>query len=122
MTRGIALRIALVVVVFAASVHADPPDACDESRPVCLVRKYWHADDERAIDVVDCETGGRWEEDAQRPGSQYVGLWQIGTETHADRIADNGYTAKDMRDGGKNTAVAFDLFTDDGWEPWEQCL
>lgn len=136
-----ALRTALTLVTIASTslagpASADPPsERCDDGRAVCLVRKYWHGDDGAALAVVDCES--EFDEDAQRPGSQYIGLFQIGTQTHADRIArvgregtdgvegtaDDGepYTTDDMRDGGKNTAVAFDLFEDKGWQPWEQC-
>lgn len=82
-----------------------------------LIEKYWEADDSEALRVAYCES--RYDERARRPGSQYVGAFQIGVRTHAARIRRLGYTEEDMYDAGKNAVVAYDLWKDSGWGPWE---
>jgi hypothetical protein len=81
-----------------------------------LIEKYWGGDDSEALTVAYCES--RYDEQARRPGSQYVGAFQIGVRTHAARIRALGYTEEDLLDAGKNTVVAYDLWKDSGWDPW----
>ena len=106
-------RLLLFVLLFLipGSVQAQ------DGQTPALIEKYWGADDSEALSVAHCES--RYDERARRPGSQYVGAFQIGVNTHAERISRLGYTEEDMYDAGKNAVVAFDLWKDSGWGPWE---
>lgn len=119
--------VAAVLVLSNSPAKADPPTPpCKDSTSICLIKKYWQGNDAEALRVADCESG--YEPSARRTGSQYTGVFQIGVETHAERIQRVGremqegvpYYEKDMYDAGKNTAVAWDLFkSSGGWGPWE---
>lgn len=130
--RRIITSCAIVAALLASAPLAIAQDAgtCDAGRAQCLIEKYWPGDDAQAVRVATCESGGdHLDERANRPGSQFVGVFQIGTDIHQDRMArvgrerDKGrgepYTKDDMFDAGRNTRVAWDLFDEQGWGPWE---
>lgn len=115
---GMVLLAIGLLVVSVPPAEADPPkEKCKDSPSVCLIKKYWEGDDAAALRVAKCES--HYEPSARRPGSQYTGVFQIGVDVHAERIANLGYSKSDMTDAGKNTKVAHDLWLDSGWGPWE---
>lgn len=80
----------------------------------CIAIKYWKGDDERMLQVFECESG--FNERAQN--SCCRGIAQL-HEVHSGRARRMGYTWGQMYDPGKNVKVAWDLFVDQGWGPWE---
>jgi hypothetical protein len=123
------LGLAIGLFIYASSPEArgaePPPAKCTDrtSSAECLLRKYWPGDDDKAVRVAGCEsTGDRsgptYDLDPGATGSAGErGTLQL-HPVHRERVASLGYSWDDMYDAGKNTIVAWDLFTESGWEPW----
>lgn len=70
---------------------------------------------EVAVRVARCES--RF--DPHATNGEHRGLFQIGVVTHAARIEAMGYSADDMWSVGPNLAVAYAIYSEQGWRPWE---
>lgn len=69
---------------------------------------------EKAVRVATCESGL----DPANVNGQYRGLFQLGNY-HKQRAADMGYTWNQMFEAMPNIKVAYNLFLEQGWGPWE---
>lgn len=80
------------------------------------IRAGWSGNDDKAIDVADCESG--LNPRASSPGGTYLGLWQF----HIETWRNYGGTG-DPRDHSPQvqTQVAWSLFQDHGWGAWPGC-
>lgn len=57
--------------------------------------------------------------DPNRSNEFSVGLWQINTQAHGDKLRRRGYTVDDLRDPGKNADIAIDVYNEaGGLTPW----
>lgn len=61
-----------------------------------------------------CESGG---DPRAISSAGHRGLYQIGY-VHIERIMRLGFTWDDMLIAGPNIAVAYDLQSEQGWDPW----
>ena len=81
-----------------------------------LIAKYWPGNDQQALSVARCESN--YDESA-RNGSHY-GVFQLSRRYHEHRARELGYDWDSVAiDAGKNTRVAWSLYQDSGWGPWE---
>lgn len=67
---------------------------------------------EEALRVIECESGGR--ADAYNP-TDSIGLFQIHYPSHYDKVE----RREDLFDPTINVAVAWSIYADSGWIPWE---
>ena len=72
------------------------------------------------------ESGGRSGIDTVQSGldpnqsNEYsIGLWQINTQAHGDKLDRRGWTNEDLRDPNKNAQIAIEVFNEaGGFTPW----
>jgi len=80
------------------------------------IRSAWGGDDNKAIDVANCESG--LNPQASSPTGKNLGLWQFTPGTYhqyggsGDPRNDSAYT---------QTQVAWNLYQQQGWNPWSGC-
>lgn len=101
--------------------EATPPPNSSYSKPEVKrqIRQAWQANDEEAIAVVDCETGGSFDPREYNSSGPYYGLWQF----HKETWQRNGGETEDPRDAtpAHQTEVAWNLYQQRGWNPWPAC-
>jgi hypothetical protein len=57
--------------------------------------------------------------DPNRSNEYSVGLFQINSQAHGDKLRRRGYTVEDLRDPGKNADIAIDVYNEaGGLTPW----
>ena len=87
----------------------DDPDEC--LRMAAFIRGGAH--------VAFCESGQQpWKENNE--GSGATGLFQT-MRIHEWRFKRRGWTWEDAKDPVKNTIIAYELYRESGWGPWEIC-
>ena len=64
------------------------------------------------IDTVQSGT------DPYKRNEYSIGLWQVNTNVHKDRINRMGYSIEDMRKPGPNLDVALSIYKDQGLNAW----
>ena len=48
-----------------------------------------------------------------------VGVWQVNTQAHMDKLTRRGWTIDDLRDPNKNAEIAVEIYRERGsFEPW----
>lgn len=113
--------IVLIVASLALSLIPTPVQAHQNGETEALIRKYWPGDDEQALRVTYCETGGTMDPHIVSNNGMYHGLWQQGTH-QADHYPKHGDTWEDgWHDAGKSTVVAWDILQSEGWGAWPHC-
>lgn len=82
------------------------------------IRAAWAGDDDKAIRVVSCETGGTFDPRTTSSNERFLGLWQFDRETWTRHGG-----AGDPRDASpkRQTEVASKLFDSRGWTAWGGC-
>jgi hypothetical protein len=82
------------------------------------IRAAWPGDDDVAVAVVQCETGGSFNPRTTGGGGRYLGLWQFDQETW-ERHGGTG----DPRDASpsEQTRIAWRLYQARGWSAWGMC-
>lgn len=80
------------------------------------IREAWGGDDNKAIDVANCESG--LNPQASSPSGTNLGLWQFTMQTWHD-YGGSG----DPRNASAytQTQVAWNLYQQQGWSPWGGC-
>ena len=57
--------------------------------------------------------------DPNKSNEYSIGLFQINTKAHMDKLAKRGYTIEDLRDPQKNAEIAVDVYNEVGsFKPW----
>ena len=58
--------------------------------------------------------------DANQDNEYSIGLWQINTQAHGDKLARRGWTKDDLRDPVKNATIALEVYNEAGgsFTPW----
>lgn len=79
-----------------------------------IIAKFGAVQGPHAIEVAKCESGLH----PTDTNGQYMGLFQLGNY-HKHRAAKLGYSWSDMLSPQPNINVAYDLFTEQGWTPWQ---
>jgi len=65
---------------------------------------------------IDTVTSGL---DPNKSNEYSIGLFQINTKAHMDKLANRGYTIEDLRDPQKNAEIAVDVYNEVGsFKPW----
>ncbi len=98
---------------------ATPEVTTAESREQvkAAIRTEWKGDDDKAIDVADCESGLNTR--ASSPNGINLGLWQMRQQTWED-YGGSG----DPRDhtAAQQTRIAWKVFQARGWDAWPGCV
>lgn len=110
-----------VAVHHTAHPEAIPVTLSAAVRPggtvVELIREVFAEDPDRAVRIARCESS--LNPRAKNPTSSAAGLMQL-TKVHAARAARLGYTWQQVStDALANLVVAHDLWSEQGWRPWE---
>ncbi len=98
---------------------APPPPLSDVEALICSAGWDSVGLCEKALRVAQCESGP----DYYAPVSYYhVGTFQIALAYHAGRFAAHGWDIyTDGIDPYKNSVIAFEIWSEQGWEPWPYC-
>lgn len=99
----------------APAVEPVPAGSCGGWRDT--IARYFPADQvATACRVAACESN--FVPTAANPRSNARGLFQLMMSYHAPRFYARGWTYDDWADPEKNTAIAFELWSEQGWRPW----
>ena len=56
--------------------------------------------------------------DPDKSNEYSIGLWQINSNVHMDRLNRRGYTIEDLRDPQKNLDLALEIYDSQGFNAW----
>ncbi|HVE91069.1 MAG TPA: transglycosylase family protein [Actinomycetota bacterium] len=99
----------------AAATSAPKQTSYNKEQVKAEIAQAWPGDDNKALAVVSCETGGTFNPRITSSNGMYLGLWQF----HRDTWTRSGGSG-DPRDASpaQQTAIAWKLFQSEGWRPW----
>lgn len=101
-----------------AEPTSEPQNSYSKSEVKQQIRQAWKGDDDEAIEVVDCETGGSFDPTIHDSSGTYHGLWQFTLKTYR-RSGGSGDPHNDSP--AEQTRVAWNLYQQRGWDPWPAC-
>ena len=80
------------------------------SRSIAPDPDFW-----AGVGVAGCESA--WRAAVDSPTGD-TGFWQLNRRWQEWRFLRRGWTWKDAKDAEKNTEIAFEIWSEQGWNPW----